>query len=103
MSQKIETERKFLIKYPNLEELSSMMGARVIRIMQIYLLSADKSIDRRVRRSEEGERVVYTFTEKRRISALSRTEDEREISASDYVRALHFADGAFSPIINRIS
>lgn len=99
MSQKIETERKFLIEYPNIEVLSSLPDARVIRIMQIYLLSADKSVDRRVRRSEEGERVVYTLTEKRRISALSRTEDEREISASDYIELLRSADGAFSPVI----
>ena len=99
MSQKIETERKFLIEYPNTAELSSLPGVRVIRIMQIYLQSEGEDTDRRVRRSEEGERVVYTYTVKRRISSLSRTEDEREISASDYIRLLQSADGNFSPIV----
>lgn len=99
MSQNIETERKFLIEYPSIEELSAIPDARVIHIMQIYLQSEGEDTDRRVRRSEEGGKVVYTYTVKRRISALSRTEDEREISSSEYVNLLQSADGNFSPII----
>lgn len=99
MSHKIETERKFLIEYPNIEELSSLPNVRVIHIMQIYLRSRDADEDRRIRRSEECGKVVYTYTVKRRISALSRTEDECEISVADYIKLLETADGAFSPII----
>lgn len=92
-----EIERKYLIEYPDLNTLRENSFS-VKHITQTYLTS-EKSIDRRVRRSEENNKITYTFTEKRKISDLSRFEDERKISEKEYLSLLADADDAFSPVI----
>ncbi|MBE6669734.1 MAG: hypothetical protein E7601_05980 [Ruminococcaceae bacterium] len=91
-----EIERKYLIKYPDLELLTKKSFS-VKEIVQTYL-SSEKGIDRRVRSSRENGTVTYTFTEKRKITDLTRFEDEREISREEYEALLTTADGDFDPI-----
>lgn len=87
MNAPIETERKFLIEYPNDTCLSAFQKGRILHIVQTYLVSS-QGCTRRVRRISENERVSYIFTEKRRISAMSAFEDEYEISSDTYATLL---------------
>lgn len=90
-SSPIETERKYLIRYPDIAALAAMDGARVLRMRQTYLL-ADENVNARVRQIEENGTVRYIGTEKRRISAISSYEDEWELTAAEYEDALRQAD-----------
>lgn len=87
----LEIERKFLIKMPDANTLERLPGCRVKRIEQTYLISSDGKTAR-VRKSVEGDRCVYTKTEKTRITDLKCIEIENEISAEEYERELSFAD-----------
>lgn len=87
----IETERKFLIAFPELDILKSQSDIRIKEIEQTYLLSENGS-SLRVRKLSENGRTAYIRTEKRQISVLSAYEDEREISVSEYMEALKNAD-----------
>lgn len=87
MNTPIETERKFLIEYPNDACLTEFRKGRILHIVQTYL-DALQGCTRRVRKITENERVSYIFTEKRRISTLSAYENEYEISADRYTALL---------------
>lgn len=91
-----EIERKYLIEYPDLALLRDNSFS-VKQITQTYLES-ERSVDRRARRSEEDGNVTYTFTEKRKITELSRFEDEHEISEEEYSAYLASADKDYLPI-----
>ena len=86
----LECERKFLIRYPKKEWLTEM-GAEKSLIEQTYLLS-EKGVTERVRKRAFGERTVYYYTKKVRISALSAEEYEREISKDEYEALLFRRD-----------
>lgn len=79
----IETERKFLIKYPDTDALSKLPLSIVKKISQTYLTSENNST-RRVRKIELNGNISYIFTEKIRINALSCHEDEKEILKAEY-------------------
>ncbi len=82
MTAQIETERKYLIRRPA-EEWLMARCFRVTAMEQTYL-QAPEGITRRVRcRKEEG-LCRYILTEKRRISAMSCQETEREVSEAEY-------------------
>ena len=93
-STPIETERKYLIRYPDTEALSRMDGVQIWHIAQTYLRAEGV----RVRRVEESGAIRFIRTEKKRISALSSFEDEREITEAEYVRMLADADPERSTI-----
>ena len=80
----VETERKFLIRLPDLDFVKSLPECRVRRIRQTYLIKVKKGLERRVRRIEEGERVTWVFTRKEKLTKLSRLEDDREITEEEY-------------------
>ena len=82
----LEIERRYLIEYPDLEELRKMPGYRVRHISQTYLHSKGDFIGGRIRRVVEGG--VTTYTYKERISDMTRREYEREISADEYCELL---------------
>ena len=84
----VETERKYLIRYPDTEALSRMDGVQIWHITQTYL----RTEGARVRRVEEKGEVRFIRTDKKRISALSSFEDEREITEAEYSRLLADAD-----------
>jgi len=93
----IETERKFLIRRPALPSLAALPGARVIRIVQTYL-TAPAGVTARVRRAEENGHVRWIYTEKRRLSAMSAYEDERELTPAEAAALLARADRTLRPI-----
>ena len=97
MPKKPETERKFLIRKPSLSYLLSLHGAAATLIVQTYLLSAP-GVTARVRRREGSGGVSYTATEKRRLSAMTAMEDERELSESEYRALLLRADPTLRPV-----
>ena len=93
-SEPLEIERKFLIPYPNIAELKALPGCAALEIVQTYLCGGAA----RVRKSASENDIVYTHTEKRKISELTRIEIEREISEQEYIEHLKAADPAFRPI-----
>ena len=90
MSTPVETERKFLIRMPDADLLNSFDGLRIMDMEQTYLLCEIGNA--RVRKINENGNERYIKTLKRRISALSCYEEEREISYEEYVEALKASD-----------
>ena len=84
-----EIERRFLIRFPNLEYLSAHAAAT--DITQVYLTSESGDTDRVRKRGRDGE-YSYTHTVKHRISGVRRIEQEREISGEEYGELLKNAD-----------
>ncbi len=93
----IETEYKYIIKKPEPGILREMAGYTESRITQIYL--ENEVATHRVRRREysTGE-VIYTENKKVRISKMSSTEDEREITAEEYVSLSENIERGASPL-----
>lgn len=87
----IETERKFLISFPDTEVLSKNKNCKIKRIEQTYLV-AEKGVTRRIRKIECDGTTSFVFTEKRRISSLSCFEDEKTITLSEYQHLMCTAD-----------
>lgn len=79
----VETERKFIIEMPNVPLLALQEGYFSAEIKQSYL-ETDKNETRRVREYVRDNAPKYFETVKRRISAISAIEDEREIGKSEY-------------------
>lgn len=78
-----ETERKWLIVCPQPEELE---GAKVKEIRQVYLPVPEGWDEHRVRKAgTKTSGYKYTETKKRRITAVTREEAEREISEAEYL------------------
>ncbi len=89
-SSPIETERKYLIRYPDTAKLACMNGVQIWHITQTYL----REPGARVRRLEENGTVRYIRTEKKRLSNLSSYEDEWEVTEEEYRGMLADADPA---------
>ncbi len=92
----IETEKKYLIKYPSRELLSRLEKSE---IEQVYIASDGAYDGERVRRRAYDGKTVYTRTGKRRLSAMSAIEDEREITAEEFYLMRRCAEPGSSPII----
>ena len=84
----IETERKYLIRFPDLAYLRTQDGCREMAMVQTYLERNDPDVERRIRSitflPDGG--TVYIYTEKRPRAYLSRFEDEREVTREEYER-----------------
>jgi len=100
MSEPLEIERKFLIKRPDENELSAIEGAYKYDMEQIYLSVTDDGEHPRIRRRERDGEVQCFYTVKRKISALTRVEIEREISPEEYA-ALAADEGGRPAIIQK--
>lgn len=94
----IETERKFLIRMPEISLLKSIEGVRVRHIEQTYLCREDGK-NARVRRIDEDGKIRYVKTLKERISTLSCYEEEYEIDREQYEREFLRADNSKSTVI----
>ncbi len=79
----IEIERKFLIKRPDEALLSVLPGARRYEIEQIYLPGDENAVER-IRRLVSDCGIEYFHTIKRRLTDLSRVEDEQRITEDAY-------------------
>ncbi|MBQ3063955.1 MAG: hypothetical protein IJC99_04055 [Clostridia bacterium] len=86
-----ETERKYLIKMPDVSALARLPDCRILSMEQTYL-SAEQGETHRVRLVREGASVTYIETTKVRVNALSAVEREKEISAARYGELLALAD-----------
>lgn len=87
----LETERKFLIEYPDLSLLDSLPHCHRVEIIQTYL-KTENGDEMRVRQRGEDGHYVYFCTEKRRINGLKRVETERRLTKDEYLRLLMDAD-----------
>ena len=79
----IETERKLIIRMPDISLLKAENGYRESEITQIYF-SSENGVTHRVRKRVYVEKTVYTETKKTRISKMSVSEDERELTKEEY-------------------
>lgn len=88
----VEIERKYLIKMPDMNELKSKYDCTTVDIIQTYLVSEDEDTERRVRQRGIDGNYTFYYTEKQKISELSRAERERKISEKEYLTLLMETD-----------
>ena len=93
----LEIERKYLIRMPP-QEILEKESVRKIAIRQVYLLPGAGGENRRIRQSRTGTETVYYYTEKKKLTSVTRIEREREISPEKFRRFLAEADGERRPI-----
>lgn len=94
----LEIERKFLIEYPDLEQLNSIKACRRVPITQAYLNTPDEGLFR-VRKRGEGSDALYIKTVKHKINDIKRIEIEDYISKEEYNSYLdqkEYVDGIIS-------
>ena len=93
----LEIERKFLIAAPDAALLREKSVKR-LDIEQVYLRAGVSGAGRRIRRTRCGAEERFFYTEKTRITAVTRIEREHEISAAEYASLLSERDGALRTI-----
>ncbi len=93
----LETERKFLIEYPDTAFLESYPFCKKISIVQTYLES-DSDEEIRVRKRGDGKSFLYYHTVKRNLSSVKRQEIERRISEREYEELLLLSDKKKRPV-----
>lgn len=86
-----EIERKFLIEYPDVNELDAYPESTRSEIAQTYLLTDDGFTSRVRKRTTKGV-TKYIFTEKKRVNDVRCIENEREITKEEYNDLLKLAD-----------
>ncbi len=96
MSEGMEIERKFLVGFPQINDLDVR---RRISIEQTYLINGENGSQRRVRRIEDNGKIMYTYTEKVFITSVTRKEDEYEIDEVRYRELLKEKKSEYVPII----
>lgn len=93
----IEIEKKFLIEYPNLEELLEKYHCSKINIVQTYL-NSDSNEERRIRQRGANGSYSYYYTVKKEINQLSRFEKEKKITSKEYLNLLMDIDTSLKQI-----
>lgn len=86
-----ETERKFLIEYPDINALRENPYCEKIDICQTYILEDGKEECRVRKRGAEGS-YIYFKTAKTRVSDIKRIETEERITRKEYEELLKKAD-----------
>ena len=86
-----EIERKFLIKYPDIQWLESIPNCQRVEIIQTYLNSKDGE-EVRVRQRGMNGNYIYFQTTKKKVSDVKRVEIERRLSKDEYLTLLMEAD-----------
>lgn len=94
----LETERKYLIRMPDLTALSALPGCVVSEIEQTYLPDPAPGATERIRLRRYPDRVEYTHTVKTRLSFAVAREDETEIGEKEYRTLLSRRDPALQTI-----
>lgn len=93
-----EIERKFLIEYPKLNDLSSNPFCKRVEIEQYYLYFNDEGRVRARKRGANGS-FIYFKTIKKDISKTKRIEIESIIDEAEYNRLINSADKIIGRII----
>lgn len=96
--KKIETERKFVIKKPDMKTLEMQSNFTSSKITQIYITDSDKTHRIRKRIWKNGE-VEYTENTKQRISPMSSIESEKEIDEKEFERLSQFIEIGSHPVL----
>ncbi len=91
----LEIEKKFLIQYPDTEYLKTISD--YTEIEQIYLKS-EKGISERIRKRGRDGEYLYYHTIKKPLTDMTRIEEERVISLSEYEEFKKRADKRFNII-----
>ena len=92
-----EIERKYLIRYPDLDWLASLPNCKKVEIIQTYL-NSPSGVQIRVRKRGDEGHYVYYRSEKRKISETRRVEVEGRLTREEYLRCLTDADPTARPI-----
>ena len=98
MKNSIETERKYIIRMPDISDMEGMSEYSVSSITQTYL-SSPKGVTNRVRKRVYRDKVSFTQTKKVRIDKISAYEDEREITENEYSALLLEIKEGTAPVI----
>lgn len=94
-----EIERKYLIKMPTNQQLSSIGCISTTNIIQTYLKQTNPNTERRVRqRGTKDDGFTFYYTEKTKIGFGTRMEKEERISLNEYVAYLSEADSSLYQI-----
>ena len=80
-----EIERKYLIRYPDVNTLLAQKGVEQWEIVQIYLTVSGPGETRRIRQVVSDGEIRYYKTFKRRLTELANEEDEGEIDQLEYI------------------
>jgi len=86
-----EIERKYLIKYPDIQKLEAMDCCQRVEIIQTYLKS-NPGEEVRIRQRGIGGSYIYFKATKRQVAPGKRIELETRLTESEYVRLLMDAD-----------
>lgn len=100
-NRQLEIERKFLIRYPNEQELERIQGCVIWDIEQTYLMDGSDGCTRRVRKLALQGEDRYYYTQKRRISSISSDELEFEVDLKAYQELLAELNPALQTIRKR--
>ena len=93
----LEIERKFLIALPD----AALLGKKSVKrlaIAQVYLRAGTSGAGRRIRRARCGDETRYYYTEKTRVTAVTRIEREHEITAAEFEALLSERDEALRTV-----
>ena len=94
-----EIERKYLIRYPDIDTLKAQWGVEQWEIVQIYLTASGPGETRRIRQVVSDGEIKYYKTFKRRLSDLSSEEDEGEIDQMEFIRLSQEVHPACKPLV----
>ncbi len=97
----VETGRKFLIKYPDIQALEKKPNCQAVDIMQAYLHSEMPGELIRIRQRGQDGNYIYYKTRKRQIEGGKRIELEERLTQEEYLDLLMQADPAYRPIRKR--
>lgn len=86
-----EIERKFLIEYPDVEDLDKNPNSKKVEIIQTYLKS-DNGDEIRVRQRGENGNYIYFKTTKKLVDDIKRIEIESRLTKDEYLTLLMDAD-----------
>ena len=93
----LETKRKYLIEYPDIQELEKRPNCQRVEILQAYLKSEIPGETVRIRQRGRDGNYVYFKTRKRMIDG-KRIEMEERLSKNEYLELLMQADPELRPI-----
>lgn len=96
----VEIERKYLIKKPDIDVLSTFVPITTVNIVQTYLKSKNGKEIRIRQRGIEGS-YFYYLTEKTELNNMKRIEIEKKISQKEYVDLLNEADTSLNQIVKK--
>ncbi|MBR5869362.1 MAG: AAA family ATPase [Clostridia bacterium] len=92
-----EVERKFLIEYPDLEELMQNQHCQRVEMIQTYLKTRE-GVEMRVRQRGLDGNYTYYLTTKQAVTPVKRVEVEERLSRDEYLRHLMDADPDCRPV-----